>query len=626
MIKAIFYTRFHPAKGSRVLHQVPPGSITPSSAPCAQSTPLFDFASISEYVIPRQDFCDRLVTVCVNHYRVIGYPVCINNYDGRYDRNQFIFNFAFVVEEELLDWNSYASVVRKLGRLLRNLEEQSGFLSAEEKERDELELQLALAAAGGSSMAGALAKGPAVLEKIREVESQSSGRGSGSGGDGESVQSLGLEGLRLDEADEEKEEEAVEVEEDDGFIEEGAVSKVYALCEMILEDLNNYCECMIPIDDSNTINLKLFPTRLPPAPVHGWHVPLLTIDLEMYTSPSAKTNRCATLSSDLTLTRILPFIDGINSVASIAQLADTDLGLTRKAIQHLLYYDTVVLLDIFQFGATYAPTPLISHFFTDEAALEECAQYVRIPRFLDASIGDAAQGEAKKESSHSRKASVGSTTATTAAGSPLQHSSPLFNRPNRSSTSGTHVTNITGLTANLVLAPNQPTVTHDTLIQLYSSLRQGVTLRSWVLENATMLTHIDVRRLITFGVIKGFLYRIHKYAITTSAGALAGTTASYDGHDHLHGARWRGHNGYQSPYAATVEESEVEDTVGGPSGVGAAATAGTGRTGLGRELPLARYLDGLHCFDEVCTELGMGEREVLAKMKKGFGDVLVVHR
>lgn len=624
MIKAIFYTRFHPAKGSRVLHQVPPGSITPSSAPCAQSTPLFDFASISEYVIPRQDFCDRLVTVCVNHYRVIGYPVCINNYDGRYDRNQFIFNFAVVVDEELLDWNSYASVVRKLGRLLRNLEEQSGFLSVEEKERDELELQLALAAAGGGSLAGALLKGPAVLEKIREVESLSSGRGSGSGGDGEeSVQSLGLEGLRLDEPDQE---EAVEMDEDDGFVEDGAVSKVYALCEMILEDLNNYCECMIPIDDSNTINLKLFPTRLPPAPVHGWHVPLLTIDLEMYTSPSAKTNRCATLSSDLTLTRILPFIDGINSVASIAQLADTDLGLTRKAIQHLLYYDTVVLLDIFQFGATYAPTPLISHFFTDDAALRECAQYVRIPRFLDASIGDAAQGETKKESGHSRKASAGSTSITTAVGSPSQHSSPLFSRPHRSSTSGTHATNITGLTANLVLAPNQPTVSHDTLIQLYSSLRQGVTLRSWVLENATLLTHIDVRRLITFGVIKGFLYRIHKYAITTSAGALAGTTASYDGHDHLHGARWRGHNGYNSPYAATVAESEAEDTAGAPGGVGAAATAGTGRTGLGRELPLARYLDGLHCFDEVCTELGMGEREVLAKIKKGFGDVLVVHR
>jgi hypothetical protein len=26
-----------------------------------------------------------------------------------------------------------------------------------------------------------------------------------------------------------------------------AGSKVYALCEMVLEDLNNYAECMIPI-------------------------------------------------------------------------------------------------------------------------------------------------------------------------------------------------------------------------------------------------------------------------------------------------------------------------------------------------------------------------------------------
>lgn len=63
-------------------------------------------------------------------------------------------------------------MIRKLARLLRNLEEQGGFLS-EEEERE------------GVVLAG-------------EV----------------------------------------------GY---GGGSKVYALCEMILEDLNNYCECMIPI-------------------------------------------------------------------------------------------------------------------------------------------------------------------------------------------------------------------------------------------------------------------------------------------------------------------------------------------------------------------------------------------
>ncbi|KKY25929.1 putative nitrogen permease regulator npr2 [Diplodia seriata] len=504
MIKGIFYTRFHPEK-----------------APCAQSSPFFSFSDVSEYVIPRQEFCDRLVTVCANHYRIIGYPVCINNYNGKYDRNQFIFNFAFVVEEDLLDWNSYASVVRKLGKLLRNLEEQGSFLSKEEKD-------IPWDVLGDPSRTSSVGLGIRRTERAASVAESMS--------ESQSVKSLGLEGLSLDNEP----------------AETGTSSKVYALCEMILEDLNNYCECMIPIDDSNTINLKLFPTRLPPAPVHAWHVPLLTIDIDMYTAPSAMnphsfSNRCATLSSDLTLTRILPYIDGINSVYFISQLADTDIGLTRKAIQHLVYYDCVVLLDIFQFGAMYAPTPLIAHFFTDEAALAECARYVRIPRFLDASISNETatlpeelrRDSHKPSHGHSRKTSVGSTlggstATTTAAGSPTQ-ATFVHNRAHRSSTIGTHSSAaLTNFTANLALAPNQPVVSSDALIQLYSSMRQGVTLRAWVLENTVLLTHIDVRRLVTFGVIKGFLYRVHKYAITTSAGALAGTTASYDGYDHLH--------------------------------------------------------------------------------------------
>lgn len=352
-------------------------------------------------------------------------------------------------------------------------------------------------------------------------------------------------------------------------------------------------------------------------------------------NPHSFSNRCATLSSDLTLTRILPYIDGINSVYFISQLADTDIGLTRKAIQHLVYYDCVVLLDIFQFGAMYAPTPIIAHFFTDEAALAECARYVRIPRFLDASISNEAatlpeelrRDSHKPSHGHSRKTSVGSTlggstATTTATGSPTQ-TTLVHNRTHRSSTIGTHSSAaLTSFTANLVLAPNQPIVSSDVLIQLYSSMRQGVTLRTWVLENSTLLTHIDVRRMVTFGVIKGFLYRVHKYAITTSAGALAGTTASYDGYDHLHGARWRGHNGYASPWRV---DSDVED--GGGDGDGGDKASGNGSgAAYCRELPLARYLDGLHCFDEICTELGMSEREVLAKMRKGFGDVLVVNR
>ena len=167
-----------------MLHQVPPGAITPSSSPSALPAPLFPFTSITQYLIPTQQFCDRLLTFCVNHHRVIGYPVCIR--EGKYSRNEFIFNFAIVIGENETDWACYGEVVRKLGKLLRGLEEQGGFLSGEE-------------------------------EGLWDDEGVGLGLG-------DSVSTGGF-----------------------GTSEE---SKVHALCEMVMEDLNNYAECMIPIGES----------------------------------------------------------------------------------------------------------------------------------------------------------------------------------------------------------------------------------------------------------------------------------------------------------------------------------------------------------------------------------------
>ena len=127
---------------------------------------------------------------------------------------------------------------------------------------------------------------------------------------------------------------------------------------------------MILTEDSNTINLKLFPTRPPPPPIHSHHVPLLTISLSSLSSP---------ISSDLTLNRILPFINGVNSISRIAALADTDLSLTRRAVQHLVYYGCLVLLDVFSFGAIYAPTAEISGFVVDDDVKDE--QIEGVPEF-----------------------------------------------------------------------------------------------------------------------------------------------------------------------------------------------------------------------------------------------------
>lgn len=44
-------------------------------------------------------------------------------------------------------------------------------------------------------------------------------------------------------------------------------------------------------------------------------------------------------------------------------------------------------------------------------------------------------------------------------------------------------------------------------------------------------------------------------------------------------------------------------------------------------LPLLKFLDGMHCFDEICTDLGLAERVVEAKIRgMGEGAGVVVHR
>ena len=50
--------------------------------------------------------------------------------DRRYERNEFIFNFAILLDEDA-EFSTYKSVVRKLAKLFKALEEQSGWLSNE---------------------------------------------------------------------------------------------------------------------------------------------------------------------------------------------------------------------------------------------------------------------------------------------------------------------------------------------------------------------------------------------------------------------------------------------------------------------------------------------------------------
>ena len=125
---------------------------------------------------------------------------------------------------------------------------------------------------------------------------------------------------------------------------------------------------------------------------------------------------------------------------------------------------------------------------------------------------------------------------------------------------------------NTVADPSIYGISGTKLVELYCSFKQGQSLKNWCIDHAEIMEQIDIRRFITFGTIKNFLYRVHKYPIHTLAKASGGITEAWPGSQEF-----------------------------------------------------IRYLDGTHCFDEMCTQLMINEKELLRRLKK-IGDVQIIQK
>ncbi|KAN0067574.1 Nitrogen permease regulator 2 [Elaphomyces granulatus] len=521
MIKAIFYSKFDTQEGPKVVHQVPDGAIVPSATASPQTSPFFTFSDISFFVIPRQELCGNLLQVCTGGYRILGYPICRKS--PCYDRNEFIFNFCLVLNEDE-NFAIYKSVVQKLADLMHGLEEQSGFLSR---------------------------------------DNSKSGEG-----------------------------------------------KVYSLCETLMEDLNNYCECMIPIDDLNTLNIKLFPIYPAPPPVRAWQVPLFTIRYETFMDENW----------DLTMQKIVPYINGINSVRIISTLADVDFSLTCRAIKHLIYYGCVFLLDIFSFSAIYAPTAQFSSTIAcDEGMQRECARYVNT-RFAPTPMNMA------PPSSRGESSNPGGYRYDRDGIWPLMDDDISESSGKVSSTNGQNIVDGVGI------------------VELYAGLKQGQSVRQWYTLHSQQLTNIDIRRFITFGIIKGFLYRVHKYAYATGLPTpststphnLTGATPSISS---IRGSLASSHTSAGDALAALPSSDHLGVDDHNDDHNLTSFRNGDSRPGSRMATPpddededfiddktLSKYLDGVHCFDQVCTELEISERELTARLKQYHCEVQIIHR
>ncbi|PCG91380.1 Nitrogen permease regulator 2 [Penicillium occitanis (nom. inval.)] len=612
MIKAIFYSKFDTQEGPKVVHQVPDGAIVPSPTASPQQAPFFTFSDISFFVIPRQELCGNLLQVCTNGYRILGYPICMKS--AQYDRNEFIFNFCFVLAEEE-DFSKYKSIVQKLADLMHGLEEQSCFLS-----RD-------------FSKSG-----------------------------------------------------------------EGKVS---------------------------VLRPMLFPVYPAPPHVKAWDVPLFTVRFEAFLDENW----------DLTLQKIVPYINGVNSVRIISILADVELSLAYKAIRHLLYYGCVFLLDIFSFSAIYAPTASFhSSIASDEGMQQECARYVNTRfapttslRMAPASPPSSEyRGDLSGSVSHHRIDDI------------EDNIWPMIgdDDDNNDTDHDTHHKNNTGSYLSEILRrPKKRRKYLDgvDIVELYASLRQGQSVKQWYTLNARQLANVDIRRFITFGIIKGFLYRVHKYAygprpegfVYTSSHAdmkslsKAASTSSVKGLGGISiglgssmnsagGATTAGEDALVSRessirYGGVDNEQQQQQQLGVMSSsyqstnnahtnhsqnhshtnsnnlsirLGSAGTSfdtdprhshnqtqtheenehnnninsenhstesipdddftdeesregGTAQEAIRfhqNHKALEKYLDGQHCFDEICTELEISERELTARLRRIPWVVHIIHR
>lgn len=142
-IVAIFYSIFHPTEGAKVVYQVPEGVISTAPHPNSsqnedenesplndsQQTPIFDFKSVSEFIIPKAPLCGRLISYSIassngQSYKILSLPVILLD-QAKYPRKSFIFNVAFVFDGRA-DTRAYEPIVRKCARELRDLEVSIG--------------------------------------------------------------------------------------------------------------------------------------------------------------------------------------------------------------------------------------------------------------------------------------------------------------------------------------------------------------------------------------------------------------------------------------------------------------------------------------------------------------------
>ncbi|CAO1394301.1 unnamed protein product [Diamesa tonsa] len=118
IIRCILLSEFHAKIGSKISCQTPENYV---------SKEVFD--AINVYILPKPQLERQIITVNTLGYKLVGYPIKIDN--QRYARNAFYFNLCFVCDSHSRSVQ-YETVVKKLAEYFIMMEDETGFLSKED--------------------------------------------------------------------------------------------------------------------------------------------------------------------------------------------------------------------------------------------------------------------------------------------------------------------------------------------------------------------------------------------------------------------------------------------------------------------------------------------------------------
>lgn len=331
--------------------------------------------------------------------------------------------------------------------------------------------------------------------------------------------------------------------------------------------------------------MKLFPHHRVPPEVKGWHVPVAKIKLADVVDPTW----------DLTLQKVVAHVDGVSDVRRIAFAADVSLDLTKLALRHLLYYDAVLLLDMFFFGSCYAPRPAIHDFIANVSAND--GYYHNNPTTTTntnntnansssagagASVADDGGGEASSTAAGSSGGGGGVGGAGQQGGGGAGIAVP-------GGASGVGIGGgiVDECASYVCVMSSGRRVSNHQLVKLMTTFCVGRTIGEWLRLHMDagfdVLRYVDVRRLVQFGVIKGLLYRVHKYVVSKQY--IAGLAT-----------------GKHQPQ--TQPQPQPQRHQG----------QGQSRSKGGSD-PLQRYMDGMHSFDQIVTEMNLTDGEIMDRLK-----------